>query len=97
MTHTTAGVDREHGGSSYTAYHTIDITGTDGTNYEGYSASEVGGSNPHGVSVVGQADPAYRVLWDTANERLAVTNADGTAFAATGETVGEVTLRVEWG
>ena len=98
MTHTTTNTARESAGSSRVAFHTIDITGSDGTNYENYDpAGEIGAGGVHGVSAVGQDDPAYRVVWDTTNERLAVTNADGTAFAAAGEAVGEVTLRVEWG
>lgn len=98
MTHTTVDTERESGGSTFVAFHTLDITGSDGTDYEDYDPSdEVGANNVHGVSVVGQADPSYRVVHDTANDRLAVTNADGSAFGAAGEAVGEVTLRVEWG
>lgn len=93
MTHDVLSTTTENAGSTAVRFVTLDITGTDGTNYENYAVP----GDVHGVSVVGQADPAYRVLYDTANERLAVTNADGTAFAATGEAVGEVTLRVESG
>ena len=103
MTHEEVSLHRESAGSESCVYHEIDITSVDETTHEEYDPSaETPVGRVNGVSVVGQADPSYTILWDSDNSRLSVLDADGTetdSDSATsgnqaGSAVGRVTLRV---
>lgn len=98
MTHTTIESERESGGSTKVAFHTIDITSLDALGSETYDPEAETGVDPSstgGITVVGQSNTAYLVRWDHVAGVLTVVNvADGTDAAAA-TAVGEVALKVE--
>jgi len=95
MSYNTIEQERESGGSFWSVYHTIDITGLDAAGVENYNPGSRFGVDPTGVQVVGQADATVDISWDHVNEQLRVVNiADGTDVAS-GTAVGEVVLRVD--
>lgn len=79
MTHTTTNVERENAGSVDRVVQTIDITSLDAAGAETYDpGAEVGLENAdeYGVTVRGQENPGYQIVWDHINSELAVKYAD---------------------
>lgn len=104
MTHSTINTERENSGSVDAVLHTIDITSLDAAGAETYDpGTEVGleDAGEYGVSVRGQENPGYHVVWDHVNESLAVKYADYDAASdgvlidvPSATDVGEVVLEV---
>jgi len=104
MTHSTINTEAENTGSLNSVLHTIDITSLDAAGAETYDpAAEVGldGQDRFGVSVRGQENPGYQIVWDHINGQLAVKYADYDAASdgvlidvPSATDVGEVVLEV---
>jgi len=102
MTHTTIDQERESGGSTYTWFHTIDITGLDAAGAENYDPASRFGAEVLGVDVVGQEDETVIATWDHVDGQIkakeVTDTGDGTGGLtdiASGTAVGELVLRVD--